>query len=178
MVAIDTCSLVALVRYYLPFDKNSTLFNFINNKIESKEIIVIDKVYEECQNVSQGIVVQTLPFLKSNQSKTSECLPNRAFFNNTNNQFINGSVRNKLTTEEFEALKNKFLESADAKLILWCIKNSDLMGQCRVVTEETEVSNDNKGFKKIPTLCKIMNIGTLTLPSLLDELDGIDCQFV
>ena len=46
-----------------------------------------------------------------------------------------------------------------------------------LVTEETENSNDNKLFKKIPAICNELNIGTLTLPELLVKYDGIDIDF-
>lgn len=38
-VVIDTNSLLSLIRYYLPFDKNGILFQFIKKKIEIGEII-------------------------------------------------------------------------------------------------------------------------------------------
>lgn len=63
-VVLDTNSLLSLVRYYLPFDKSGVLFNLIKNKILKGEIIIIDKVLEECEYVSKGIVISTLPFLQ------------------------------------------------------------------------------------------------------------------
>jgi hypothetical protein len=62
-VVIDTNSLLSLVRYYLPFDKNSVLFDFIKTKIQSGEIIIIDKVLEECTYNSKGIVLKKLDYL-------------------------------------------------------------------------------------------------------------------
>jgi hypothetical protein len=47
-VVIDTNSLFSLVRYYLPFDKKGVLFQFIKSKIGNGDIIIIDKVLEEC----------------------------------------------------------------------------------------------------------------------------------
>jgi hypothetical protein len=47
-VVIDTNSLLSLVRYYLPFDKKGILFKFFKNKIEKGEIIIIDRVFQEC----------------------------------------------------------------------------------------------------------------------------------
>ena len=177
MVAIDACSLVNLVRYYLPFDKDSILFNFIKNKVESHEIIVIDKVYDECDNIAKGIVTSTLPFLKENQTNTVECLPDARFFHLLNNDFVNAVNKKKLNAEEFEIQKIAFVENADAKLLLFCKKNENLLIKPRIVTEETEGSNDNKLYKKIPTLCKGLDITPLTLPELLKEYDDIDINF-
>lgn len=46
-----------------------------------------------------------------------------------------------------------------------------------LVTEETESSNDNKLFKKIPAICKELEIETMTLPELIAKYDGIDIDF-
>ena len=82
-VVIDTSSLISLVRYYLPFDKNNVLFDFIKAKIENQEIIVLDAVFQECQYTSKGIVVNSLDYirLKKNQINTTDLLPTKRFFN-------------------------------------------------------------------------------------------------
>lgn len=49
--------------------------------------------------------------------------------------------------------------------------------QVILVTEETESSNDNKLFKKIPAICKELEIETITLPELIAKYDGIDIDF-
>ena len=44
----DTSSLVALARYYHPFDKDGRLFEFVCSKFQGKEIIVLDAIqYQE-----------------------------------------------------------------------------------------------------------------------------------
>jgi hypothetical protein len=50
--------------------------------------------------------------------------------------------------------------------------------QVILVTEETEGSNDNKLFKKIPAICKELDIETMTLPELIVKYDGIDIDFL
>lgn len=94
--------------------------------------------------------------------------------NQLDNNFINGVVKNKLSEIEFEKRKEAFLNSADAKLILCALdyikKDNDIL----IVTEETKSSNDNKGFKKIPTICKILEIKVLTLPQLINTYGEIN----
>ena len=119
-VVIDTNSLLSLVRYYLPFDKNGVLFKFFKSKIENGEIIIIDKVLQECTYNSKGIIVTTLDylndkaFLKSAQApyKTDSLLaPSPAkFLRQVENQFVNSTVRQqrKLTETEFENKKNSY----------------------------------------------------------------------
>ena len=127
-VVIDTNSLLSLVRYYLPFDKKGILFQFFKKKIKIGEIIIIDKVLQECTYNSKGIVLTTL----------------------------------------------NYLNDADMKQIILCLNLLKDEEKVVLVTEETESSNDNKLFKKIPAICKELNIETLTLPELLAKYDVID----
>ncbi len=176
-VVIDTSSLLSLVRYYLPFDNDRVLFNIIKSKFESGEIILIDKVFEECKYIAKGIVISSLDYFENKklQVKTDEILPNRKFFNQLENQFINGSIRNKLTNIQFENRKNDFLESADAKLLLYCLEQKKtIIDNTILVTEETDGSNDNKSFKKLPAICKILEIEVRTLPDLMKLYDEIN----
>lgn len=178
-VVIDTSSLLSLVRYYLPFDKNQILYNLFESKVKSGEIIILDKVYEECKFTSKGLVLRSFDFLnnKKIKVKTEELLPTKKFFNQLENQFINGAIRNKLTEVEFENRKNAYLDSADAKLLLYCLKNKDLFdSRLSIVTEETETNNDNKSFKKLPAICKILDINVLTLPELINSFKEIDLK--
>ncbi|MGD1946443.1 MAG: DUF4411 family protein [Croceivirga sp.] len=177
IVAIDTSSLLSLVRYYLPFDKNNILFDFIKLKVENKEIVILDKVFEESSYTAKGIVIETLNYLKlrKNQVKTTELLPSQKFFNQVEHNFINGSAKNKLSTVEFENRKNEFLESADAKLLLYSIKNADR--RIIIVSEETETNNDNKAFKKLPSICKFLSLEIITLPELFEKYSGIEFEF-
>jgi hypothetical protein len=43
-VVIDTSSLLTLVRYYLPFDKDLVLYNFFKSRVESGEIVILDNL--------------------------------------------------------------------------------------------------------------------------------------
>jgi len=188
-VVIDTNSLLSLVRYYLPFDKNGVLFQFFKEKIETGEIIIVDKVFEQCEYISKGIVLTKLIYLKEKDFLKAAKLPYKTdsllapspakFLRQVENQFINNIVRNqrKLTETEFENQKNAFLDDADMKQIILCLNLIKDGEKVVLVTEETENSNDNKLFKKIPAICKELNIDTLTLPELLAKYDGIDIDF-
>lgn len=186
-VVIDTSSILSLVRYYLPFDKKGVLFQFIKSKIKNGEIIIIDKVLEECQYYSKGLILTKLfyltdkIFLKSTKTPfltDSLLVPNtKQFFHQLNNVFVNNVIRKKLTDVEFENQKTSFIESADMKQVILCLKLMDDGEQAILVTEETESNNDNKLFKKIPAICKELNIETLTLPELLGKYNDIDIYF-
>jgi len=188
-VVIDTNSLLSLVRYYLPFDKKEVLYQFFKKKIEKGEIIIIDKVLEECTYNSKGIVISTLNYLNDKGFLKSAKVPFKTdsllapspakFLRQVESQFVNTIVRKqrKLTDTEFENQKNTFLNNADMKQIIPCLNLQKEEEKVVLVTEETESSNDNKLFKKIPAICKELNIDTLTLPELLEKYDGIDIDF-
>jgi len=188
-VVIDTNSLLSLVRYYLPFDKKGVLFNFFKIKIENGEIIIIDKVFQECTYNSKGIVLTTLDYLKDKIFLKSSKVPYKTdsllapspakFLRQVENQFVNTVVRRqkKLSDTEFENQKNSFLNDADMKQIILCLNLIKDGERVVLVTEETESSNDNKLFKKIPAICKELEIETMTLPELIAKYDGIDIDF-
>ena len=119
---IDTTSLVSFVRYYLPFDKADKLKNLLEKKFNSGELIVLDKVYDESKFVASGIVYKELKFLTKSSRiiRTDLILPEQKFFNRLENELCYGSQKNRLTTTQFEKMKEEFLEKADAKLILFC----------------------------------------------------------
>lgn len=170
-VIIDTSSLLALVRYYLPFDKNNLLKDFIKEKFEAGELIIIDKVFEEATYISKGIILTELDFLKDKKKhiKTTDILPNTAFFNLLENHFCNKDVKRlqDITEVEFELEKERYLKMADAKMILYALsikKENPIL-----VTEETKNANDNKLFKKLPDNCSSINIECCNLPSLFKK---------
>jgi hypothetical protein len=178
-VAIDTCSLMALVRYYLPFDKDDSLKNFIKNKVYNKEIIVLDKVSVESKRVAKGLIIESLGFIedKKNILKTDNLLPEQGFLRDLENRFCYTALKNKLNETEFENRKQAFLDSADVKLILFCssIKSGDRLNlePTILVTEETRSENDSKLFKKLPEICELLKIEHCNLPTLLKTYFGL-----
>jgi hypothetical protein len=177
MIAIlDTSSLLAFVRYYLPFDKNGTFKELIKTKLEIGEIIILDKVVDESKYQSKGIILKTLDFIESSKKavNTKELLPTTKFFNLLENSFCDKTVLKLKDIDDvgFEIEKSKYLKSADASLILYAMNykaNNPI-----IVTEETLNSNDGKIFKKIPTNCKAVNIDCCTLPQLFKDHFKLD----
>jgi hypothetical protein len=186
-VVIDTNSLLSLVRYYLPFDKNSILFNFFKTKIEEGEIVIIDKVYEQCSYNAKGLVIEKLNFLSDKTFLKSAKTPHKTetliapspvrFLRMMENQFVVSVQRKKLTDVEFENQKNTHLNDADIKQIILCLHLINEEEDVVLVTEETADSNDNKLFKKIPAMCRELNIKTMTLPELIEQYEGINFNF-
>jgi hypothetical protein len=189
-VLIDTSSLLSLVRYYLPFDKKGILFEVVKSKFVSGEIILLDAVYEECKYVGQKAILKKLDyladkdFLKEQQViiKTESLIPEAPtkFFNQLKNQFVANPVQfRKLTEAEFEVKKKEFMDSADAKLIMFAQRLIKEKPEevIYLVTEETSSPNDLKLFKKIPAICDILGIPVITLPELLEKYPEVDLGF-
>lgn len=186
-IVIDTCSLMAMVRYYMPFDKDEVFQEFVKQKIIDGELIVIDKVYDESRNISSGEIVRELPFLSDGEflrkSKTPYntelVLPirPRSFESMMNMQFVVQTQKRKLSDVEFETEKDKFYESADIKQIVLCqnLKNGG-NSEVILVTEETASINDSKLFKKIPAICEFLGIETITLPKLIRKLGEVEVE--
>lgn len=186
-VVIDTNSLLSLVRYYLPFDKKSVLFNFVKKKIEVGEIIIIDKVYEQCSYSAKGIIISKMVFLSDKTFLKAAKLPYKTemllapspqkFLRMMEHQFVVSVQRKKLTNVEFENQKSAHLNDADMKQIILCLNLLHSGDDVTLVTEETADSNDNKLFKKIPAMCKELKIKTMTLPELIEQYKEIEFSF-
>lgn len=188
-VVIDTSSLLSLVRYYLPFDKQKVLFEIIKTKIANGEILVIDKIIDECEYTSKGIVLTTFSFLIDKQFNKTHKLPLNTefilppapakFYRMVDNNFVVDSQKARLKNEaQYDSLKNDFMNSADMKMILTSLnlKIKNPTEDIYIVTEETEQSNDNKLFKKIPAICTQLDIQTLNIQQLIDKFEGIEIE--
>lgn len=95
----DTSSLVALARYYHPFDKDGRLFDFVRNQFQSKEIIVLDAILNEAKFTSKGIVLKAYPFIVEQKDlivDTKELMPysTKKFDNMVDKNFIVAALVN------------------------------------------------------------------------------------
>lgn len=187
-VVIDTSSLLSLVRYYLPFDKKNILYEIVKTKIANGEIIVIDKIIEECEYTSKGLILKILSFLNDKSFNKTNKLPLNTefilppslakFYRMVDNNFVVAVQRERLNETQYDSLKNDFMNSADMKMILTSLnlKKDHPTEDIFLVTEETEASNDNKVFKKIPAICSQLDIMTINIQQLIDKFEGINIE--
>lgn len=49
-ILFDTSSLIAFVRYYLPFDKKGELQRFLSESFNKKEFLLLQEVESECRS--------------------------------------------------------------------------------------------------------------------------------
>lgn len=171
---IDTCSWIALAKYYCDFDNKKELYTFFKDKIEHREYLILDEVYNECRLTSRGIVVQFFDFItvKENITKTTEINPTTKDFRKVKDLYCYKRLANKLKDDIlFDKQMEKFMKSADYKIILYveyCKNKQELFNnETIIVTEETPTQNDHKLFKKIPDICSIENFSCITVPQLL-----------
>lgn len=172
---VDTSTWVSLIRYYKPFDKNSIIYDFFKEKVIQGDFILLEEVSKECSFVSKKIVVNELDYIidKKLITKTIDLLPTKKFYNLLENQFSNQNQRRLLEESEIENLTRMFLQSADSKIILKAIEISKtLEKEISIVTEETTSNNDNKLYKKIPSICNILGIHCIGLPKLIEDFNS------
>ena len=173
-IVVDTCSLVSLAKNYLPLDDNGSLLSFVQEKISSKEWILLDAIQKESEYTSQGIVMEKMPFLKDRScvTKTDNVFPpsQKKFDNMLDRNFSIPVLRKDYTDEQYIVMKDEFVKSGDGRIIVYCLslKNDlELFTELSVLTEETRNTNDGKLFKKLPLICDHLEIKVLTLPDYL-----------
>lgn len=188
MYIIDTCSLLALVRYHLPLDDYSHVYEFIKEQFLSQRLIVIEEVLEQCGRVSGGIVTKRLDYLVDKQHKhliikTKDLLPPspQRFSRQIDNNFVRVAAKNLLTSDEYNIQKEAFTKDADIRMIVYALRlrNGSHTGQGKlfngnsnlpcIITEETEADNDNKLFKKIPAICRELEINWMNISEYFTE---------
>jgi len=179
VVAVDTCSLLALSKYYLSFDDGRVLYSFIKSKYERHELIIIDAILIESRQTAKGQIIESLSFLNENTNniaKTENLFapsPKR-FSNQLDNNLCVPLQKKRLTDIEYSAGKQDFLSTGDARLIIYALNyqkenQGSLFEDFFVLTEETRVQNDGKLFKKLPLICDFLNIRTITMPEYLKQ---------
>lgn len=180
MIAVfDTSSLHALCKYYLPLDRNGDLKNLVDSKCLSGEIVVIEQVINEARTLSGGIIINMLSFLndRNYRTNTNGILPNLAFFNHLNNDFVDQNIVSSkgLDAIQVQNAKDRYVRGADGKLLIYSqsiIANSPI-----VVTEESRLLNDGKTIKKIPVNGDTMGLQCCTLPILFKNYYQINITF-
>lgn len=185
MFIFDTSSFVSMARYYLPFDSEGKIYQHVKLSIKNRRIILIDAVLNECKYVAKKVVIKKLDFLydknflKINNTpiKTENIIPASPakFYNMVDNNFATPRKR-ILSDIEFEKEKQAYLNSADARMIMYAYnyKHDNPDEKLFLVTEESGQANDNKVFKKLPTICKQLDIPCMALPEYLDMCDDLN----
>lgn len=120
----DTSSLISLVQYYLPFDADRWLQNFLYKGFEKKEFILLRAVKDECENVRQGLVFKE--FIKDSIKTTlfDEVVTEKLHREIDNNFIASLAKKKQLEEQEYNSQKQEFIKSADFQLIYYAIQKA------------------------------------------------------
>jgi hypothetical protein len=176
---IDTSSILSLSRYYLHHDNGNILLDYFEEKIRSGDIVVLDKVCDEAGNVADGIALKTIKYLPKYKTNTTRLLPDKTFYNHLRNDFYYGFELMRLSDVAYESEQNRYLRTADPKLFLYCLSFPEKIQtkDIAIISEETIRNNDKKPFKKIPSICKILQIEHLSLPQYIGSLSDLTVNY-
>lgn len=176
---IDTSSLLALVRYYLPFDHEGILRRYLIDELSSGNIMLTKAILGECKIVSGGGIIKNLPelsdpdFLRAAKLPVDVdagiSVPPKKLTHWLNNGFVHQALKNKMNAEDFEIEKEKFTQSADLSLIILADALRSDGQDVSIISEETRNENDRKLYKKVPTLCAITGLSCMNLAEFLSH---------
>lgn len=170
---IDTSSLLAIARYYLPIRDEAKLLHFIELKFRSGELVMLNTIHLEASRTQKGMALMLMDFLNDEKLRVNDSgiLPPspKRFSNLLDNNLCIPLQRKKLDAETYEQLKAQYMSTGDAKLILYALNNPE--NDPVIITEETMLSNDGKLFKKLPAICEILGIKHQTIAQWLVDND-------
>lgn len=174
-IVMDTNSLIDFFKYY-QFDREygnneiyGKLIDFLNTKICSKEIIIIDKVYEELYGTKDKDYITLFKKIIEKKTESTTSLLNNV--KNTCVQYSNNITANSKKFDDITvAMLGKKLDdyenkNADLYLIEYCVKLKSENKEPILITEESK--KEDKLLPKIPNLCKKKGITCESLPYLL-----------
>lgn len=166
---IDTSSLIAIARYYLPIKDEVKLLRFIESKFRKGELVLLKSIHLEASRTQKGLALNLMDFLNDRNLHINDAdlMPPapKKFSNQLDNNLCVTAQRNILRANEYSLLKDQYMKTGDAKLIFYALNNMDKIPV--VITEETMLSNDGKLFKKIPAICDILGIKHMTIAEWL-----------
>lgn len=178
VVVVDTCSLHRLVEYYLPLDKCGKLIPLLEQLFLSREIVMTQAVYQECQYTQKGKVLKALPFLSAQGRRLilqpNSFTPDKKLLRMVSENFTVKAKFDSLQPEQQEAQRETYLRGGDFS-ILQCaymfkkgLADSLFGDDLQVLTDESPTDNDNKCFKKIPVCCKVLGTPTVNIRQYLE----------
>lgn len=165
---IDTSSLVCMAQYFNPFDDREALNSFLRTNMENGTFIILDRVIDEVRNVSQAIAYQTFSCLgvKKLISSTVGLQPSRRFFHMLDHNFVDKAIKKlKLGDDDsiYQNARDNYLQGADCGMIVYAMNAQNQLEPIQILTEESPNQNDGKLFKKIPSICRELNIPTVNI---------------
>lgn len=189
VVVTDTCSLHRLAEYYLPFDRSGKLVPLLESLFRSGQAVMTSAVYEECRRLDRGMVVESFPFMRTEEFKKSvvkpeQFVPDAKLLRMVTEHFAVRSKYDSLPPEQQEAQRESFILGGDFSLLQCAyMKKKGLADTLfretlAVLTDESSAPNDNKCFKKLPLCCKVLEVATLNIRSYLEYVTDGNIELV
>lgn len=179
---IDSSCFWMLIKYYLPFDANDKLRNFLEDRFEQEEIVLLGKVWQEIENKQN--INDALPFLAQTDAVPVRTAP-LPLIEKARKKWAGSRARDNMPPKEFDKYVDRYIKSADFHLIALCWeqkhqKPDELLSipdaPLIIVTEESNIQWNNKAFRKIPIICRDEGIECINLAQMLQRL-GVDVEF-
>lgn len=181
-IVIDNNSLVNFFdHYYFDRDYNNEIYkklrDFLLGKIKTKEIIIIDRVFDEFTTIKNQVEIKALKeFIKPYVIKTLDLTDSvQDLINNNyvpaNETYIRDS-HNNIDYNQISRMLDRYLNKfADLYLVAFCKIHSNSI----LMTDES-FKKDRKLIEKLPTICNKEKIQFIDLPNALfnhykDELN-------
>jgi len=100
----DSSSLIALAKYYFPFDSAEALDAYPGNEIRNGSLILLDKVIEEVKHVSQGLAYDTFACLREKKvaRSTVGVMPTQKFYHMLDNNFVDRVMKRRKFSDDEE----------------------------------------------------------------------------
>jgi len=179
VLVVDACSILDFLKYYI-FDKNNgkevyrTLTEFLLKKIQKKEIIILDKVYDE---INENF------YTKDFREAVKPYIVDSLFLFDKINDLIDNNYRKEIEDMfnydqvEIDKILDRYEEKhADLYLIAYCKYLKEQKMKPILITEET-FGDDKKLIEKIPTICKKEKIEFRKVPYSLFEIYKDELKF-
>ncbi|HIH23559.1 TPA: DUF4411 family protein [Candidatus Woesearchaeota archaeon] len=179
VLVVDTNSIMDLFKYYY-FDRNNgaklykKLLLFLTQKVQSGELIIIDKVFQELRlnqdneefkrNIGRHVVTTTV------HAKEVGVLIEKYRVKNNEREYHNDPVRINQALEQYET------RHADLYLIAYAKYLASANKRVILITEESP-SPDKKLVEKIPVICKAEGVECRNLPYSLFEIYKNELKF-
>lgn len=175
---IDTSSLLAIARYYLSIKDEVKLLNYIESKFRSGDLILLGTIHFEVSHTNKGSAINAMKFLDEKALRYDDTFLKapapRVFSNQLDNNLCITLLKKNLSSEEYLQQKAAYLETGDAKMILYALNNMAL--DPVIITEESKYNNDGKLFKKLPAICDFLGIKHMSITEWLGT-NGVELSW-
>ncbi|NVK04924.1 MAG: DUF4411 family protein [Flavobacteriia bacterium] len=174
----DTNTLVNLYRYvYQICENKDDLIEFFENMVADEEVLVLEKVLEECSYHQRTLKGELFPIFDTDAHfivNKSGIIATGEFISELDKHLLTreGALLKKSEITAFEARRTNFLRSADAQMVIYALDLIAMGESVTIVSEESRRQNDGKEFKKLPIICDHFKVSVCSLADFLNIMNA------